>query len=337
MDAAEGEHGLCCISGMLLSKRSFYSFIYSRTVKASCMFFFLLFSFFHFVQISIIIPWVSTHHHQTRCFAHLIVYTLLCAHPDLLMTSTESGSHGPCGAQFLREFVSFTQQNAAAQRLLETCPLSLSTDFARLAHPKSLLQAQSVLVGACESEPVECAPVSVIQQLGDFLEAERKTLRQQQSCISDQEPQLLLAPPAVLPTPLSAPAIGEFNSTGHSAQGYQRKVEPWRAIGGGQARSAFLSMDRDEQLVRLMGRALDFETSDDVCRVQDAVGKESMRATLLSEAGALSSPAYGGAPICISREMHGDACHTCMCPERASRKRHQAPQFNDRLQMCLLQ
>jgi hypothetical protein len=306
MDAAKGEHGLCCIGGMLLSKRSFYS----QTVKSIMHFFHLFCSFFHFflfLQISIIIPWVSTHHHQTRCFAHLIVYTLLCAHPDLLMISTESDSCGPCGAQFLREFISFTQQNAAAQRLLETCPLSLSTDFARLSHPKSLLQAQSVLVGACESEPVECAPVSVIQQLGDFLEAERKALRQQQSCSSDQEPQSAIAAPAVVPTPLSAPAIGELNSTGHGAQGYQRKVEPWRAIGGGQARSAFLSMDRDEQLVRLMGRALEFETSDEVCGAQDATGKESMRATLLSEAGALSPPANGGAPICISREMHGDA------------------------------
>lgn len=248
------------------------------------------------LQVSITMPWMSTHHHQTRCFAHLVVHSLVTAHPELFTSPEASSSYA---SQLLQDLLTFTAQNPSAQRLLEVCPLSLDTDFARLSHPSCLLQGRSVLVGLCDSEPVECATVSVIEQMGAFLEAERKTLRQQDSKVPERT-----SNGCATPNPLGANTTGASESSNQGGsnqagqgQGYQRKVEPWGAMGGVQAHSAYASMQEDELLLQLIGCALDFGGGDEFLGVQAPA--QSMRGELLSETGAFSKNFYAARIECM--------------------------------------
>jgi hypothetical protein len=209
-------------------------------------------------------PWVSTHHHQTRCFAHLVLHSLVAAYPALFFSSEAANSYA---SVLMKQMMAFTAQNPAAQRLLEACPLSLHTDFAMLSHPRCLLQGQNVLVGSCEADPVECAPLGVIGQFAAFLEAERKRLRQQQSSAAPESQQHCHTPAFMTNSSgahnqvATADSVGVSDCSGRQGgpgQGYQRKVEPWRAVGAAQAHSEHAHMEQDAVLLRLMGYALDF-------------------------------------------------------------------------------
>ena len=243
------------------------------------------------LQVEITLPWVSTHHHQTRCFAHLIVHGLVSAHTELFIAGEASESYS---AQLLQQLLAFTAHNPAAQRLLDACPLPLDTDFGRLSDPSCLLQGKSVLVGSCESEPVECATASAIEQMSTFLEVERRCLRQQQNNGPLDQQQVCKVPSqashscdaSTRPTPDKTGALAA-NPGGEVQQGYQRKVEPWAAIGGAQAHSMHAAMGQGELLSSLMGCALEFGAGAEPESVPAPVQKESMRAELLSETGAL--------------------------------------------------
>ena len=228
------------------------------------------------LQVAITLPWVTTHHHQTRCFAHLTVHSLVSSHPELFISTGESATYA---SQLLQELLSFTADNPPARRLLEACPLSLDTNFARLSDPSCLLQGRSVLIGSCESEPVECATASAIEQMSTFLEAERRSLKQQRNGSLQRQGSGASNWPG--PDTTGAPA----DLGGQVQQGYQRKVEPWGVIGGAQARYLHAPVRQEDLLSILMGSALEFGAVSEAEGVQAPVQTDSMRAELLSETG----------------------------------------------------
>jgi hypothetical protein len=242
------------------------------------------------VQVTIVLPWASTHHHQTRCFAHIVLHALLSAYPELLPPRvdlhTGAGAQRAAfaGAELLQEIFSFTEQNPSAKKLIISCPLTLGTDFSSLGHPSSVLSGRSVLVGQCELDPVECAPVSVLEQLVAFLEEERRRRRQAATASSrtlQAAEDVLKAPQgSLLPEQSQLQQVSHLHSQTQGPHGYQRKIEPW-------GHASVAGMQLEEQFARLGESAL-------LCLEQQGVNgsnafaEGSMRAEMLSATGAAS-------------------------------------------------
>lgn len=182
------------------------------------------------VQVAAVLPHVSTHHHQTRCFAHLILHGLLCKYPHL--TATVPGSLG-VGAAALRALKAFTEANPHAQRLLEACPVTFDVRARDLCHPRMVLRGAALLIGTADPEPVECAAVPMLDRVASFLEQERSKLREQ------------AAAPGADAQPRAAAADAEV-----AAQTYQRKIEPWEHLSAA-------SMCDEDRLVHVLGYGLD--------------------------------------------------------------------------------
>lgn len=181
-------------------------------------------------QVAVVLPHISTHHHQTRCFAHLVLHGLLREYPYL--TTSAAG----VGTAALQALLRFTETNPHAQRLLEVCPMSFAICARDLCHPRLVLRSGTVLLGGTDPEPVECAPGAALDRIAAFLEMERRKLREG------------AAVDAPMAATAATPAAGE--GAEQAGETYQRKIEPWRHLGAA-------GMLEEERLLHTLGCAVD--------------------------------------------------------------------------------
>ena len=117
------------------------------------------------------LPWATTHHHQTRCFAHMVLDTLLRHFPPSMPMWNGR-------AAFLEPLQRFTADNVAARRLVSACGLVLQPDAANLADVRAMLSGAVALAGASGlGEALEAAPVPLMDRILACLQHERQQLR----------------------------------------------------------------------------------------------------------------------------------------------------------------
>eukprot|EP00892_Ulva_mutabilis_P002313 jgi/Ulvmu1/12082/UM084_0005.1 len=194
--------------------------------------------------VSAVLPHISTHHHQTRCFAHVILHGLLCAYPHL---TADRGSGPHVGAAALRALQRFTETNPHAQRLLAACPLSFAVRVRDLCHPRHVLRGATVLIGGSEREPIECAPVPALDRIGAFLEQERSKVRESAGGTVGESAAAATAAAAAVHDPVQPPQAESEETT--AVHAYQRKIEPWEHCSPA-------GMSDEDRLLRVLGCAV---------------------------------------------------------------------------------
>jgi hypothetical protein len=123
------------------------------------------------VQVAAALPWATTHHHQTRCFSHLVLHTLLEHFPP----QHACWAGAPHATLLLDPLRDFTAANPSAQRLLAACPFR-AVPAATACSPRSVLCGEGALAGkAGEPPPLELVPQHLFDDVMHFLQGERRS------------------------------------------------------------------------------------------------------------------------------------------------------------------
>jgi hypothetical protein len=125
------------------------------------------------MQVAAALPWATTHQHQARCFAHVVVSSLLdhFSSPPLFPEAP--------ACILLAPFKAFTTTNAAAVRLLQACKPVLQTDTDRLGDVMTVMSGCVALAGASTPSDLplpEAAPKPLMDAILDCLTRERQKL-----------------------------------------------------------------------------------------------------------------------------------------------------------------
>ena len=165
---------------------------------------------FHGVQVAAVLPWATTHHHQTRCYAHVLLHSILQHFtPGSAACWAHSGHH--CTA-ILQSIKGFTSSNPHAAKLVASAKLALQPEFAQVGSLRVLLAGQVALAGSHEAV-LESAPESLLDRIDSLLLAERHSKRSAAA-----------APPATMEA-INAPAFTEAQ-----AATYQRKPQALQSV-----------------------------------------------------------------------------------------------------------
>ena len=129
------------------------------------------------MQLCAALPWATTHHHSTRCLAHVVLSALLdhFTAPPLLPE--------PSAQLLLQPLRAFTAANPAASRLLDACGLVLQPSAARLGDVRTVLSGHVALAGGAASAggpPLEAAPVPLMDAILQCLHDRRQEARSEQ-------------------------------------------------------------------------------------------------------------------------------------------------------------
>ena len=128
-------------------------------------------------QVTVALPWATTHHHQTRCFVHMVVKTLLEHFP--LESATWQAMPG--AATLLEQMQAFTAANPAAQRLVAACGLVLQPNMENVGNLDEVVSGRVGLAGsegtAQAPMEVEAAPVPLMDRISACLQEGRRVHR----------------------------------------------------------------------------------------------------------------------------------------------------------------
>jgi hypothetical protein len=127
-----------------------------------------------FVQVAAALPWATTHHHQTRCFAHLAISSL----PEHFSNPPLFPEDPVCS--LLAKFKAFTTTNAAAARLLQACKPVLQPHAWGLGDVTTVMSGGGALAGESAGSDtllLEAAPKPLMDAILDFLTTERHKMR----------------------------------------------------------------------------------------------------------------------------------------------------------------
>ena len=145
------------------------------------------------MQVRAALPWATTHHHQARCFAHMVIATLL----DRFPPSHACWPDPVEAAAFLQPFVDFTSRNPAAQRLVDACHIVLHPNAADLTDIRVVLSRDGVALagadGAADCTPgaplaIEAAPASLMDRILECLHQGRQRMRAEAAAETGSSP-----------------------------------------------------------------------------------------------------------------------------------------------------
>lgn len=127
----------------------------------------------HALQVAAVLPWSSHHHHQTRCFAHVLLHSLLQHFPP---DNAIWARAGPCGRALLHSIQTFASSNPAAAKLIASVGLALPPDSPQIGSLQALLAGHVTLAGA-NGSALEWAPQPLMDRIDRLLQAERHSKR----------------------------------------------------------------------------------------------------------------------------------------------------------------